>query len=109
MTVLHFTFITSTVVSPGKSSLFADTFMMMAYHFLLAGNRITPWVHVVGLADAFDALIHPRVYKPAFPPAQARDMIVSGACGRFEPDIAECFAESLPNFFVSVYQQPFAC
>lgn len=74
----------------------------------LAGNRITPWVHVVGLADAFDALIHPRVYKPAFPPAQARDMIVSGACGRFEPDIAECFAESLPNFFVSVYQQPFA-
>lgn len=32
----------------------------------LAGENITPWVYVVGLTDAFGALVHPRVYKPAF-------------------------------------------
>lgn len=32
-----------------------------------AGDSITPWVRVVGLAEAFDTLIHPRVYKPAYP------------------------------------------
>ena len=47
----------------------------------LAGDSITPWVQVVGLADAFDALVHPRVYKPAFTQQQAEEMIVSGACG----------------------------
>lgn len=29
----------------------------------LPSCRIAPWVRVVGLADTFDALIHPRVYK----------------------------------------------
>lgn len=37
----------------------------------LAGPEITPWVQEVGLADAFDALVHPRIRKPALPPAQA--------------------------------------
>lgn len=47
----------------------------------LSGQDIAPWVQVVGMADAFDALLHPRVYKPAFPLGQAVEMIVNGACG----------------------------
>lgn len=69
----------------------------------LAGDRITPWVQVVGLADAFDALIHPRVYKPAYPREQARDMIVSGACGVFYPLLLTCFAQHIGAISRAVY------
>lgn len=61
----------------------------------LTGQDITPWVQVVGLADAFDALLHPRVYKSAFPLEQAVDMIVSGACGAFDPLMLLCFQQSI--------------
>ena len=33
----------------------------------LVGENISPWVQVVGLADAFDALIHPRVLSQPIP------------------------------------------
>jgi putative two-component system response regulator len=69
----------------------------------LAGDSITPWVQVVGLADAFDALIHPRVYKPAYPKEQARDMIVSGACGVFHPLLLACFARHIGEISQVVY------
>ena len=69
----------------------------------LAGEDITPWVQVVGLADAFDALIHPRIYKPAYPREQARDMIVSGACGVFDPLLLACFAQHIGAISRAVY------
>lgn len=69
----------------------------------LAGEDITPWVQVVGLADAFDALIHPRVYKPAYPQDQAADMIVSGACGIFNPLLLACFAQHIKGIYQAVY------
>lgn len=69
----------------------------------LAGGHIAPWVHVVGLADAFDALTHPRVYKPAYTPAQAREMILSGACGAFDPDMLECFGQHIQAIAHAVY------
>ena len=69
----------------------------------LAGDSIAPGVQVVGLADAFDALIHPRVYKPAYPKEQARDMIVSGACGIFNPLLLACFAQHIGAISRAVY------
>ena len=69
----------------------------------LAGEEITPWVQVVGLADAFDALIHPRVYKPAYPGEQASNMIVSGACGIFNPLLLACFARHIGEISQTVY------
>jgi putative two-component system response regulator len=69
----------------------------------LVGEEITPWVQVVGLADAFDALIHPRVYKPAYPKEQASDMIVSGACGIFNPLLLACFARHIGEISQLVY------
>ena len=61
----------------------------------LAGEKITPWVHVVGLADTFDALIHLRVYKPAYLKEQASDMIVFWACGIFNPMLLACFVQHI--------------
>lgn len=69
----------------------------------LAGHDIAPWVQVVGLADAFDALLHPRVYKPAFPPEQAVQMIMNGACGVFDPAMLACFTQSISSIFQTVY------
>ena len=69
----------------------------------LAGDSITPWVQVVGLADAFDALVHPRVYKHAFTQRQAEDMIVTGACGVFDPLLLACFAKHIREISQIVY------
>lgn len=69
----------------------------------LEGASISPWVQVVGLADAFDALIHPRVYKPAFSQEQASNMIMTGACGVFDPLILACFARNIGAIFKAVY------
>ena len=69
----------------------------------LEGQEIAPWVQVVGLADAFDALIHPRVYKPAYPQEQACEMILTGACGSFDPLLLACFAQHIGAGFQSVY------
>lgn len=69
----------------------------------LDGRGITPWVQVVGLADAFDALVHPRVYKPAFTQKQASDMIADGACGAFDPLLLACFSRNIGAISRAVY------
>ena len=57
----------------------------------LAGSRIPIWSQAVSLADVYEALISERVYKAAYTHEQARNMILSGACGVFNPAILECF------------------
>lgn len=42
------------------------------------------------MADVYDALTNKRVYKPAFTPEKAVQMIVNGECGCFNPDLIEC-------------------
>ena len=69
----------------------------------LPGCQIAPWVQVVGLADAFDALIHPRAYKPAYLWTQAASMISDGACGAFSPDILICFRYHIGAIYQKVY------
>ncbi len=69
----------------------------------LAGGDIAPWVQVVGMADAFDALVHPRVYKPAFPKKQAAAMVIDGACGAFAPPMLVCFRENIGPICRTVY------
>ena len=73
----------------------------------LPGCRIAPWVQVVGLADAFDALIHPRVYTPAYPQAQAASMIAAGACGSFAPEMLDCFSRCISSVYIMVYTGTF--
>lgn len=70
----------------------------------LSGHRIAPWVQVVGLADAFDALIHARAYKPAYLWTQAASMISDGACGAFAPNILLCFRYSIGEIYAAVYE-----
>ncbi len=57
----------------------------------LKGDEISPWAQVVSLADVYDALICKRVYKPPFPREQVLEMIRTGKCGVFNPELLESF------------------
>ncbi len=63
----------------------------------LKGDQITIWSQVVSIADVYDALISPRVYKKAFTPDEAVEMICSGQCGVFNPQLVECFLSVEPT------------
>lgn len=58
----------------------------------LVGEEIPISAQVVALADVYDALTSPRVYKPPFSHDEALRMIRDGECGAFNPLILECLA-----------------
>ncbi len=60
----------------------------------LKGDEIPIAAQVVSLADVYDALTSPRVYKPAIPHEEALRMILDGQCGQFNPLLLTCFTEN---------------
>lgn len=64
----------------------------------LAGDGIPISARLMAVADVFDALISPRVYKPAMSYSEARDIIVAGRGKHFDPDIVDAFIESFDDF-----------
>lgn len=60
----------------------------------LKGDEIPIAAQVVSLADVYDALTSPRVYKPAIPHDEALRMILDGQCGQFNPLLLACLAEN---------------
>lgn len=56
----------------------------------LQGDAIPIEAQVVALADVYDALTSKRVYKPAYPHAEAIRMILDGECGAFNPILIQC-------------------
>ena len=67
------------------------------YPDVLKGREITVWSQVVSVADVFDALTNKRVYKPAIPVPEAMDMIFTGQCGAFNPELLEALEKILPQ------------
>lgn len=59
----------------------------------LKGDDIPISAQIVALADVYDALTSSRVYKPPFPPEKAKEMILTGQCGAFNPLLLECLNE----------------
>lgn len=57
----------------------------------LKGDEIPISAQIVSLADVYDALVSRRVYKEAYSKKTAYDMIVSGQCGMFSPQLLHCF------------------
>ena len=60
----------------------------------LKGNAIPLCAQVVGLADAYDALISPRPYKRKLTYGEALQMILNGECGSFSQPLLHCFLEA---------------
>ena len=56
----------------------------------LKGDEIPISAQLVSVADCYDALVTERVYKHAFSPDQAYEMIVGGECGAFSEDLRAC-------------------
>ena len=64
----------------------------------LKGENIPICAQAVGIADAYDALTTDRVYKKAYTPQKAYNMILNGECGRFSPRLLECFKKVREQF-----------
>ncbi len=65
----------------------------------LKGEELSIGVQVVSVADVYDALVSPRVYKKPFSREEAYDMILSGECGQFSPDVLKCLAIAKEDVF----------
>lgn len=66
----------------------------------LKGEEIPIWAQAASLADVYDALTSPRVYKSAFSHQQSMSMILKGECGQFNPKMLNAFinvADKLRN------------
>jgi cyclic di-GMP phosphodiesterase len=63
----------------------------------LAGKAIPAGARIVAVADVFDALTHPRVYRPAFPEARAIWFMRTQSGRHFDPEVLDCFLDLLPR------------
>ena len=63
----------------------------------LHGEVIPLSARIMAVADVFDALTSPRVYKPAFPLEKALTIIQEGAGTQFDPKCVEVFMDNLPE------------
>ena len=61
----------------------------------LHGEVIPLSARIMAVADVFDALTSPRVYKPAFPLDKALSIIEEGYGTQFDPKCVEAFIDSL--------------
>ena len=64
----------------------------------LAGEAIPLSARLMAVADVFDALISPRVYKPAFPFEKARSIIAEGRGSQFDPAVVDVFIDAFEEF-----------
>ena len=63
----------------------------------LKGEEIPLSARVMAVADVFDALTSPRIYKPAFPLSQAVKMIEEGKGIQFDPKCVEALTDAIPE------------
>lgn len=70
----------------------------------LRGDAISLPAQIVGLADVYDALRSPRVYKPAFGRGESLRMIRQGDCGAFNPALLDVFLSAEPS--IAAFYEP---
>lgn len=64
----------------------------------LAGDEIPICAQVVSLADVYDALTSRRIYKEAYAPQRAVEIITENQCGKFSLQLIECFTRVQEQF-----------
>ncbi len=64
----------------------------------LKGDEISIAAPLVSLADVYDALVSKRVYKAAYEPDKAYQMIMGGHSGAFSPQLLKAFEEVRAEF-----------
>ena len=61
------------------------------------GEVIPLSARIMAVADVFDALTSPRIYKPAFPLDKALNILEEGKGTQFDPKCVEVFFDALPE------------
>ena len=61
----------------------------------LCGERIPLLARILAIADAYDAMLSPRPYRPALSPAEAREALRRGAGSQWDPRLVELFLAAL--------------
>lgn len=74
------------------------------YPIGMSGQDIPLSARIVSVADVFDALTSTRVYKDAYHPELAREMIVEDSGKHFDPPIVDAFRSTFLEF-VAVYER----
>ncbi len=64
----------------------------------LGGDDIPISARLMALADVFDALISPRIYKPQMSTKEARDIIAAERSHHFDPDVTDAFLNHFDDF-----------
>jgi len=64
----------------------------------LVGDEIPVSARIMAVADVFDAIISPRVYKEAIPFEKARSIIENERGEHFDPDITDAFLACYDKF-----------
>ena len=62
-----------------------------------AGEDIPIEGRICAIADVFDALTSDRVYRPSFPPDEARSLMLEGRGTQFDPDLLDLFLGSFDD------------
>lgn len=60
----------------------------------LKGDQIPLSAQIVSVVDVYDALVSERIYKKAYDKETAFQMIVTGKCGQFSPEMLKCLEYS---------------
>ena len=63
----------------------------------LVGTAIHECARAVAIVDAYDALSHDRVYRPALSEAEVLSIMLEGSGTHFDPHLLECFLSVLPE------------
>ncbi len=74
----------------------------------LSGREIPLAARIVALADVYDALTSPRVYKDAYEPALARKVIEGESGEHFDPVVVKAFQARYDDFLAIVESADFA-
>jgi putative two-component system response regulator len=64
----------------------------------LRGEEIPLAARIVALADVYDALTSSRIYKPAYEPDLAREIILGESGAHFDPAIVDAFCACFDKF-----------
>jgi putative two-component system response regulator len=72
----------------------------------LSSGDIPVSARIMAVADVFDAMTSPRVYKPAMPLEKARELIAQGQGSQFDPDVTECFLAMFDQFVAVARRHP---
>ena len=59
----------------------------------LGGESIPLGARIVAIANAFDAMLHERPYRPALGPSDALETLNRGAGCEFDPELVEVFVQ----------------